>query len=175
MHARTRIVAAVLSAPVALAVVGGPLAGAAVADRPHEVEGKFRVLAGTLRGVSTTTHGQIVVTTFTEESVDTGEASGRSETTWTCARREGTSTSRCTGVGEFTGTGALLGPADVRLTATCTESGTFPALFVACEGRFRLDGTGALEGVHGQATWQSAGLFGISVAGSSVLQLHDHR
>ena len=175
MHARTRTVATLLSVPVALAVVGGPLAGAAVADRPDLVDGDFYVVAGSFRDYSTATHGKITVTTFTEDSVDTGEVPGTSVTTWTCAKREGTSISRCTGEGRFTGTGsAVRGPADVRLTATCTDNGARP-LYVTCEGRFRLDGFSSLEGVHGQGTFQSAGLFVISVTGSSELRLHDHR
>ena len=176
VHARTRIAATVLSAPVAVAAVGGPMAGAAVADPPDTVDGVFSVLGGSLRGLSEATHGKITVTTFTEDSVDTGDVPGTSVTTWTCAKREGTSTSRCTGEGRFTGTGDVVrGPADVRLRATCTGSGAFPALLVACEGRFRLDGVGPLEGVHGQGTFQSAGYFAVNVTGTSELRLHDHR
>ena len=176
MHARPRIAATVVAAPVALTLVAGPLAGAAVADPPDQLHGDFHTLAGSLRLVGEETHGNIVVTTFTESTADVGDVPGTTTTTWTCAQREGTATSRCTGEGEFTGEeDAVVQTADVRLRATCTESGGFPSLLVECEGRFRLEGTGASEGLRGQATWQSAGFFAISVTGTSELRLHDHR
>jgi hypothetical protein len=175
MRAGTRIFATVLSAPVALTLVAGPLAGAAVADRPTTVVNRVTVVPGSFVPGSEQTHGNITVTTFTERSIDAGDLPGTGVTTWTCAKREGTSTSRCTGEGRFTATGALRGPADVRLSATCTESGAFPTLLLTCEGRFRFDGLESLEGLFGQGTFSSSGLFARSVTGTSELRLHDHR
>ena len=120
--------------------------------------------------------GRITYLRFGERSVNAGGVyPGTGVTSWTCMLREGAAEFRCTGDSVFTGTyQGVTAPAEVRLTATCSESAATPPV-VSCEGRLRLDGTGALEGLHGQATWQSSGVFGVSVRGTSELRLHDHR
>lgn len=179
MHARTRVLATVLSVPAALVVVGGPLAGAAVADRPRTVTSTFAGVPLSFLDYplpAPETRGQITRTTFTERTADFGPAyPGTHVTTWTCMARDGAPEFRCTGEGEYVGTyQGVTAPADTRLTATCSESSTTPPV-VSCEGRFRLDGEGALEGLHGQGTWRSSGVFGLSVRGTSEMRLHDHR
>ena len=161
-----------LSAPVALAVVGGPLAGAAIADPSVVVQTDFAIER--VVGMPTfETRGQITWVTFTEVSRERNDVyPGTTTTTWTCMRRAGAPEFRCKGEAEFIGTyDGVTGPADLRLTATCTEPSRF---FYDCEGWYRLDGRAALEGLRGQATWQSSGLFGQS-EGTGELRLHDHR
>ena len=175
MHARTAA-AAGLSGALALAAVGGPLAGHAVADPPQTLHLSFSTVPGSFLEFPLPppeTRGQITRATFTERSVEQGsDYPGTSTTTWSCMERAGAEQFRCTGESVFLGTyEGVTAPADVRLTATCTEPSP---VFYVCEGRFRLDGRGALEGLTGHATWESSGLFS-RTSGSGVLRLHDHR
>lgn len=178
MHAPTRIAAISLSVPVALAALAGPLAGAAVADSPETLHGSIAVVPGSVLDypIDTETRGPITRITFTERTADSGEDyPGTSVTTWSCLQREGARQFHCKGEGVFTGTyQGVTAPADMRITATCSETTTAPPV-VSCEGRFQVDGNGALEGLRGHGTWQSSGVFGVSVRGTSEMRLHDHR
>ena len=176
MRSCTKYTAVALSAPLALVTVAGPLAASAAADPPWTGTSSFAVVPGSFVPVSAETTGPITRITFIESTIDQGPAfPSTTVTTWTCLQREGAATFRCRGEGESIGTyEGVTGPATLRINATCSETSTTPVV-VTCEGRFTLDGEGALEGLRGQATWQSSGVFGLSVRGTSQLRLHDHR
>ncbi len=178
MTSKAQLAAIALSAPLVLAAVTGPLAGSAGADPPRTLSSSFAVEPGSFLDypLSVETTGPITRTTFTERTVDVGpEYPGTSTTTWSCMEREGAPTFRCRGEGVYDGTyEGVTAPATLTIWATCSESSTTPAV-VSCTGRFTLHGQEELAGLHAQATWQSSGVFGFSVAGTSQLRLHDHR
>ena len=172
---RKRLVAAWLLPPLVLAVAAGPLAGAASADRPTTVTSSIAGVPGSAQVLKFEAADGVTTLTFREQTVDVGVFSGTSTNTWTCIIRERKDTFRCTGEGQFMGTyQGVTGLADTKLLATCSETESTPPV-VTCTGRYHLDGKDALEGLRGHGTFQSSGVFNVSVRGTSEMRLHDHR
>ena len=112
--------------------------------------------------------------TWTEQSTDTGGFPGTSTTDWTCRFVSDHEPFHCSGESVFEGSyQGVSDSAAVRLRATCSEDDSTPAV-VTCTGRFSLIGEGELEGLRGQGTFASSGVFGVSVRGTAVLRLNEH-